>query len=240
MKIIEIIKNKQNDWYGKRQPVIAFLGDSVTHGCFDVYVKNGTVQTYVNLKEGYHEKVKRILEFLYPEVPVTVVNAGISGDRADAGIERLDRDVLSYKPDLVVVCYGLNDAMKESGGIELYRDSLAKIFQKIKNSGAEVIFMTPNLRSDKRECNREDIIDRVTDEVIKNETDGWLQKYLDAAREVCKEEAVPVCDCNALWLLMQKGGVDINVILSNKVNHPTEELQWLFAYELVRMMFGGV
>ena len=100
MKIIEKIKNKQKDWYGERQPVIAFLGDSVTHGCFDVYVKNDTLQTTVNMQEGYHEKVKKILAILYPEVPVTVVNAGISGDRADAGVERLERDVLSYKPDL--------------------------------------------------------------------------------------------------------------------------------------------
>lgn len=239
MKIIEKIKNKQKDWYGERQPVIAFLGDSVTHGCFDVYVKNDTLQTTVNMQEGYHEKVKKILAILYPEVPVTVVNAGISGDRADAGVERLERDVLSYKPDLVVVCYGLNDAMKEQEGVELYRKSLARIFSEVKNSGAEVIFMTPNLRTDKRECSRGEVTDSVTDTVIKNETEGWLESYLSAAKEACAEQNVPVCDCNALWKSMKNGGVDMNVILSNKINHPTEELHWLFAYELVRTMFLG-
>lgn len=237
MKIIETIKNKQADWYGKRQPVIAFLGDSVTHGCFDVYVKNGTLQTTVNMAEGYHEKVKKILSILYPEVPVTIINAGISGDRADAGVDRLERDVLSYKPDLVVVCYGLNDAMKEQEGLELYKNSLTRIFSEVKNSGAEVIFMTPNLRTDKRECDRDEITDNVTDTVIKNETEGWLESYLAVAKEVCAEQNVSVCDCNALWKAMKNGCVDINVILSNKVNHPTEELHWLFAYELVRMMF---
>lgn len=237
MKIIETIKNKQADWYGKRQPVIAFLGDSVTHGCFDVYAKNGTLQTTVNMPEGYHEKVKKILSILYPEVPVTIINAGISGDRADAGVDRLERDVLSYKPDLVVVCYGLNDAMKEQEGLELYKNSLTRIFSEVKNSGAEVTFMTPNLRTDKRELSRGEITDNAADTVIKNETEGWLESYLAAAREACAEQNVPVCDCNALWKAMKNGGVDINVILSNKINHPTEELHWLFAYELVRMMF---
>lgn len=237
MKIIEKIKQKSEDWYGQRQPVIAFLGDSVTHGCFDVYVKNNTLQTTVKLKEGYHEKVKRILQLLYPEVAVTIINAGLSGDRADAGINRLERDVLSYKPDLVVVCYGLNDAMKEADGLDLYRESLTNIFKEIQNRGAEVIFMTPNLRSDKREYCWGEITDKIADEVIKNEVDGWLLSYLEVAKEVCEKESVPVCDCNALWLAMKNGGVDINVILSNMINHPTEELQWLFAYELVRMMF---
>ncbi len=40
------------------------------------------------------------------------------------------------------------------------------------------------------------------------------------------------------WLRSDlRGGVDITSILSNKINHPTKELHWLFAFELVKMMF---
>lgn len=81
MKVIEKIRAKQESIRSTRQPTIAFLGDSVTHGCFDVYVKNNRLETVVDMKSAYHEKVRYILNMLYPETPVTIVNAGISGDQ---------------------------------------------------------------------------------------------------------------------------------------------------------------
>lgn len=83
------------------------------------------------MEKGYHEKVKKILGMLYPTVPVTMVNAGIGGDSAPCGLKRMDRDVLSYQPDLVV-CYGLNDAMGGEDGVQAYTEALQQIFQKIK------------------------------------------------------------------------------------------------------------
>lgn len=238
MKIIEKIRQKQDDFKSVRQPVIAFLGDSVTHGCFDVYVKDGALKTTMQMHNGYHEKVKRILNIIYPEVPINIVNAGISGDRAVCGIERLERDVLSYNPDLLVVCYGLNDANGEEEGLEEYCNSLKGIFEKARAQGAEIIFLTPNLRTEK--CDQptgEPIIDNAWEANAKNERAGWLREYLDAARALCSDLSVPVCDCNMLWETLKDNGVEINAILSNKINHPTEELHWMFAYELVKMMF---
>ena len=238
MKIIEKIKDKQSDIHGSRQPVIAFLGDSVTQGCFDVYVQAGEIKTIVKTNEGYHEKVKRILNILYPEVPINIVNAGISGDCAAKGMKRLDRDVLSYSPDLIVVSYGLNDASGEQGGLGEYIESLRYIFGRSKESGAEVIFLTPNLRTDVRDGSTgEAMIDDIWEKVAENERAGWLKAYLDEARNLCNELSVGVCDCNKLWQTFKDNAVDINMLLSNKINHPTEEMYWMFAYELVRMMF---
>ena len=39
MKIIDKILAKQANLHENRQPVIAFLGDSVTQGCFEIYKK---------------------------------------------------------------------------------------------------------------------------------------------------------------------------------------------------------
>lgn len=72
------------------------------------------------------------MNILYPEVPVNIVNAGISGDCAEGGLKRLERDVLSYNPDLIVVCYGLNEVGKSKDGLDLYINSLWGIFTKIK------------------------------------------------------------------------------------------------------------
>lgn len=57
MKIIDKIKIHE-DLHSVRQPVIAFLGDSVTQGCFDIYVKDGEIKTVVEPTDGYHERLK--------------------------------------------------------------------------------------------------------------------------------------------------------------------------------------
>lgn len=238
MKIIEKLKQKQENLWGCRQPVIAFLGDSVTQGCFEIYNDHGHIETRFCSNESYSAKVKRILSTLYPSVSVSIVNAGISGDSACGGLSRLERDVLSFRPDLVVVSYGLNDAGGGENGIERYAASLGEIFAKIKDSGAEAIFMTPNLRSDDTDYRNPDkLIENCVRGIAENERAGWLQRYLETARSVAEKAEIPVCDCNSLWLKMKSCGVNTNALLSNDVNHPTKELHWLFAYELVKTMF---
>ncbi len=238
MKIIDLFKNKQSDLGNYRQPVIAFLGDSVTHGCFGLYVENDIIRTYMELEKGYHEKVKEIFRTLYPSVPLTIVNAGISGDRAKRGKNRLERDVLSYNPDLVVVCYGLNDATDEEDGAEDYISSLKEIFDRVRQAGAEVIFLTPNLRTDKLDVKfGNQLLDDCALNVIENEKQGWLEKYLNSARELCQNEGVTVCDCNKIWKCLKENDVNINNLLSNRINHPIEKMLWVFAYELVKLMF---
>lgn len=238
MKFIDVVKNKQNNLFGNRQPTIVFLGDSVTHGCFDIYVQNDTIQTYMETEKAYHEKVKEIFRLLYPTVPLSVINAGISGDRASGGLKRLERDALSYKPDLLIVCYGLNDAKGTEKGLKSYIDSLREIFNETKSKGAEVIFLTPNLRTDRIDIKfNDELLNECARDVMSNENDGWLEKYLNEARLLCGEMKIPICDCNKIWNILKLNDVDINNLLSNRVNHPVEKMHWLFAYELVKTMF---
>lgn len=44
-------------------------------------------------------------------------------------MERMDKQVLSHNPDLIIVCFGLNDV---NGTLEEYLDSLEEIFVKAK------------------------------------------------------------------------------------------------------------
>ena len=238
MKIIERIKNKAEALYSYRQPVIAFTGDSVTQGCFEVYVKEGgSLDTVFDATEAYSQKVKEILAMLFPSANVTVVNAGISGSRAELGIERLENEVLSFRPDLTVVCYGLNDANRRAEGLERYKTSLRKIFVELKKAGTEVIFMTPNMCTDRVDFSINDkVIEAAAARVVETVKGGWLERYVEEARRICAEENIPVCDCYAIWKRLYENGVDVTSLLSNKINHPTKEMHWLFAYELVKTM----
>lgn len=239
MKIIEKINKKAWDIFNEKQPVIAFTGDSVTQGCFEIYVKEkGIIETVFDSKESYTNKVKSILSILYPSSNVTIINAGLSGSKAEIGYERLKEDVIDYNPDLTVVCYGLNDAGRRDTGIECYKESLTNIFRDLKEAGSEVIFMTPNMCTDRVDyalkSNEEKKAAEGVSETVKL---GWLDKYIESAKEICKKENIPVCDCYEIWKDMKNSGVDITSMLSNRINHPTRELQWIFAYELVKTMF---
>lgn len=107
-----------------------------------------------------------------------------------------------------------------------------------KKENTEVIFMTPNLRTDRLSSALSDqIVCSAAEKVAANEQEGWLEQYISAAKELCRELKIPICDCYRIWKQFKAGGVDVNRLLANKINHPLRELHWLFAYELVKTIF---
>ena len=146
MKIIEKIAAKNKDFHGQRSPVIAFLGDSVTQGCFELFIdKYDKVNTVCETRNSYSSLLKDKCERYFPKASPIIINAGLSGGHAPAGAARLERDVLRFMPDLTVVCFGLNDCQNGKNGIASYIDALETIFERSKEAGSEVIFMTPNM-----------------------------------------------------------------------------------------------
>ena len=237
MKIIEKIIEKQKDLNKADTVTLAFLGDSVTQGCFELY-KTGesSVLPEVRVEQGYHSKLRSIFQMLYPMVPINMIHAGISGGGAVVGLERVERDVCTYKPDLTVVCFGLNDCCGGADKIDKYRDALEGIFKKLRECGSEIIFMTPNLIPDEVSP---DITDAYTKEayefIVKTNV---LNEYLDAARNLCAKENIPLCDCNKIWNILKEKEVNTTRLLSNRINHPTDDMHWLFAFKLAEMIFG--
>ena len=235
MKIMQLIQEKARDNTSRGAVTVAFLGDSVTQGCFEVYKKaDGSIETVYEREHAYHTYFNRLLGVLYPNVAINVINAGISGDSTLGGYERLERDVLRFNPDLVVVCFGLNDATAGIDGVEQYQDTLRKILGKLQESEAELIFMTPNMMNTEVSVHLTDPelinIAKVTSNI---QNEGIFDRYMDAAKAVCSELEVPVCDCYSKWKVLHQNGVDITEMLSNRINHPSREMNWLFAISLL-------
>ena len=66
MNIIEKIKAKQKDLNANAPVTIAFFGDSVTQGCFELYKTSETsFLPEVRVEEGYHAKLRSIFQMLY-------------------------------------------------------------------------------------------------------------------------------------------------------------------------------
>lgn len=238
MKVMNLIRNKAVDNENCRGVTIAFLGDSVTQGCFEVYSKkDGTVGTIFEREYTYHNNLSKIMGKLYPTVPVNIINAGINGDSAPHGLERLESDVLRHNPDLVVVCYGLNDVHEGKEKIYKFEEALRGILTKLKEKGVETIFMTPNMMNTDISIHiQEDHIRNIAAITADLQNGGCMDAYIDAARAVCKDLEITVCDCYAKWKKLYENGADITELLSNKINHPTREMNWLFAVSLLETM----
>jgi lysophospholipase L1-like esterase len=74
-----------------------------------------------------------------------VLNRGVSGDTTEDGLKRLDKDVLSANPRLVIVWLGANDVLRQVPP-EAAVENLGRIVDLIQARGAMVVLVgVPNL-----------------------------------------------------------------------------------------------
>lgn len=202
--------------------IVAF-GDSVTHGALLNEINYETV--YWNLLR------KKILD-VRNYVPVNVINAGIGGITAQGSLDRIDRQVLAHNPDLIIVCFGLNDV---NGELETYLSSLRIIFEKCKNFGADVIFMTPNMLNTYVADGTPEQYLEYAKHTAELQNGGKMDLFMKSAVELAEEMEVDVCDCYSEWKKLSETE-DTTKLLINRINHPTQEMHELFADRLFKMI----
>ena len=237
MEIMNKIQAKK-DFYKNKPVTIAFLGDSVTQGCFECYtVTEDTLETVYDYKSVYSTRLKEIINLLYPQVQINIINSGISGDCAANGLKRLKRDVLAYKPDLCVVSYGLNDSCGKN--LTLYSQSLNGIFSALKEKGIEFIFLTQNQMCSKTDCRlKETLFRNISVNFSQIQNDGILKQFMEEAKKLCLNYGGQVCDLYPIWEKMGECGVDTTFLLANKHNHPIREYHYYIAIKLLETMMG--
>ena len=242
MKITSKFTARNNDYFANRPVTIACLGDSVTHGCFEIFPNGkGGIGVACRPLEAYPMMLYREIANLYPFAAPAIINAGVSGDKSYGGLARLERDVLSYKPDLVIVDFGLNDSMNKDveGGLAKYDKAMRGIFEKTLSSGAECILLTPNYMNKAVSplLTEPLFIDIAKDAAVVQNT-GILTRYVETARKAAEEMGVPVADAYAVWQKLDQSGVDTDALLSNYINHPTKEAHGFFVAEIMKTIFG--
>ena len=79
-----------------------------------------------------------------------VINAGVGGDTTVNGKNRFESDVLARKPDIALICFGMNDqAQLISSGrpnisLKEYSANLTYFVTELQKIGTEVIFICPH------------------------------------------------------------------------------------------------
>jgi acyl-CoA thioesterase I len=102
---------------------------------------SSTVGLWVwNSAATYPHVMVRELSRLRPLAKIEVVNSGRIGDTIWGMVRRLQRDVLSHRPDLVVWQLGTND-VTWGGGIDGLKDEAIQGVRALKAGGADVILM---------------------------------------------------------------------------------------------------
>ena len=203
---------------------IVTLGDSVTHGCFcgDIDYE----AAYPNL---LRKKILAVRDY----VPVNLINAGIGGTTAATAVTRMEKQVLAHSPDLVTVCFGLNDV---NGPLERYIESLEKIFSECIKREIDVIFMTPNMLNTRvAESTPANLVNYAT-KTAQMQNEGKMDLYIDRAVALARQMGVTVCDCYAKWKELSEKQ-DITALLANSINHPTRKMHALFADMLFECIF---
>ena len=200
--------------------------DSVTHGALCGCFNYETV--YWNL---LRQKINAIRDY----VPVNVINAGIGGTTAKRSLCRLESQVLSHSPDLIVVCFGMNDI---NGTLEDYLSALESIFKKCKEQ-CETVFLTPNmLNTYVAEDTQTEYIEYAK-KTAEYQASGRMDLYINSAVKLARDIGIAVCDCYSMWKELSKTE-DTTKLLINRINHPTQEMHQLFADALFETIFNSV
>ena len=157
---------------------IIFFGDSITEAA----VKPGGYIAKMDSMIALQPDQKELYEF---------VGAGISGNKVYDLYLRLEEDVLSKKPDVVVIYIGVNDVWhKRNSGTGTDADKFEKfynaILKKLEVNNIKAILCTPAVIGEKTD--------------FSNEQDGDLNKYSNIIRGIAAKNNLPLVDLRKAFL----------------------------------------
>ena len=178
--------NPASSFYLKDGDNVCFYGDSITEQRF------------------YGVDVEAYVRTRFPNLHVKFVNSGVGGDKVTGGWAgridlRLERDVFPFKPNVVTIMRGINDAQYRAFDLrtfEVYSNGYVHIIQSLQQHlpGVRIVLIEPSPYDD------------VT--VPPKFPDGYnavLQRYSAFLRQLGAEHQFPRIDLNTpLVDVMQK------------------------------------
>nr|WP_309100580.1 SGNH/GDSL hydrolase family protein [Fredinandcohnia onubensis] len=137
------------------QPVtIVAYGDSITWG----YERDSDTGRVSQVKNPYPKVLEYELRQKFGYRHIKVINKGHPGWTSIQALNNLEKEVLSYHPDLVILMFGINDArghLKYSPHslpipVEEYKENNQHLLQKIQEKGIEVVIISATTFTSKK------------------------------------------------------------------------------------------
>ncbi len=157
----------------KKPKKVIFFGDSITQ-------QGAKGNGYINLLKKSVDSTKYQL-----------IGAGIGGNKVYDLYLRIEEDVISKKPDLVVVYVGINDVWHKLGArtgtdYDKYLKFYQAIINKIQATGSKVVLCTPSVIGEKKDGT--------------NDVDADLTKYAAGIKELAAKNNLPLCDLRKAFM----------------------------------------
>jgi lysophospholipase L1-like esterase len=123
-----------------------------------------------------------------------LVGAGISGNKVYDLYLRMEEDVFSKSPDIVVIWVGVNDVWHKKMGTGTDADKFERFYlaliKKCKAAHISVIVCTPATIGEKND--------------FSNEQDGDLNKYANIIRKISADQQLTLVDLHAAFQAYEK------------------------------------
>lgn len=182
-----------------------FHGHSVPTGFFKTPVVN-TLSAYPHLF-GHSVKDK------YPYAVVNVITTSIGGENSVAGCKRFKKEVLSHRPDVVFIDYGLNDRYV---GLEKSEKAWRRMIKMALKQHIKVFLLTPT----------PDLSEKLLD------SSSPLAKHTAMIKRLADEYQVGLVDSYACFQALEKEGKSINNYMSQQ-NHINAKGHHVVAEEIM-------
>jgi acyl-CoA thioesterase I len=156
---------------------VVCIGDSITAG------------------GGYLRDMDAVFAQQFPDLKIQkVINAGISGQKAEDFIKRFEKDVIERKPAVVTINVGINDVwhrLKDPHDEKIlaaYKDNVTKMVDQAQTAGIKVILLAPT--------------------VIQEDPNGEGQKrlklYVAAMKTIAADKKCGMADLHQMFLTALK------------------------------------
>jgi len=133
-----IMKGTEMGLVFRKGEKVVLIGDSIT----------ACKRSEIELGGGYVRLVASLLGARYPELGLSFVNKGVSGDNVLRLAARWETDVIAEKPDWLSVSIGINDASLEEGkstqivAIDAFEETYRRLLNRTKEAvGSRLILM---------------------------------------------------------------------------------------------------
>ncbi len=207
----------------KAKDTIEFIGDSITDCDRNQASPDG-------LGTGYVHNIHHLLQAGYPELQLSVINKGVSGNQITDLKTRWDQDVMTIKPDWLFIYIGINDVWRyfEGNGHEtISLSTFEKTYRQLLNETQEKIHAQINLVSPFL--------------AEKNPSDPFLNKlaqYQLVIDALGKDFSLPVIHLQPAfdWAMLSRPS---SFWASDRV-HPTSEGHMLIALTVLRVCGFGL
>ncbi len=190
--LADFCKALDTPWPKNHCMTIVCHGHSVPAG----YAKTPIVDSFA----AYPHQLHKALKEQHPYAVMNVIVTAIGGENSEQGAARFERDVMSLRPDVLLIDYGLNDRRLP---LATSRAAWQSMIDKAKAAGCKIILLTPTADSGAKILDPQDPLSLQAAQI----------------RELATANHIALADSYVAFQEWLKSGKNLNDVLAQP-NHP--------------------